>query len=232
MTGDNRENTLKANLEGIRSRMSAASLRAGRKSGETRLVGVTKMVDSTLAGLLFTLGVHDLGESRPQELWHKSAQIPGAHWHFIGHMQRNKVEQSLPHIHLFHSVDSLRLLETLESCARKLDRKVPFLLEFNISAEQSKQGFNPGDLDSLVEPLQKLQWLQPTGLMGMAAFEENPEKCRGSFRLLRELRDKLSQKLGLALPELSMGMSNDFEIAIEEGSTLVRIGSTLWEGVS
>jgi len=108
---------------------------------------------------------------------------------------------------------------------------VPFLLEFNISAEQSKQGFNPVDLDSLVEPLQKLEWMQLQGLMGMAAFEEDPEKCRGSFRLLRELRDTLSQKLALPLPELSMGMSNDFEIAIEEGSTLVRIGSTLWEGV-
>lgn len=228
MSSSDQEDRLEANLRGIRQRMAAASLRAGRNPDQTRLVGVTKTVDIPLARKLFNLGVTDLAESRPQELWRKAAEIPDACWHFIGHMQRNKVEQTLPFIRMFHSVDSLRLLLALEAASAKLQRRLPFLLEFNISAEKNKQGFDPAGLDQLLEPLQSLRWLELRGLMGMAAQEEDVERCRGAFQLLRLRRDRLAQKLGVPLPELSMGMSNDFEVAIEEGSTLVRVGSLLW----
>ena len=184
--------------------------------------------------MLAELGVRDLGESRPQELWRKAAALPAVRWHLIGHLQRNKIERTLPLVHCIHSVDSLRLLAALEEEAARTGRTVDVLLEVNASREANKQGFAPEDLPGLAPALAALKRVRVTGLMTMAAYEEDPERCRPTFVLLRELRDRLRTAVGSAQPltELSMGMTNDFEVAVEEGATLVRIGTALFEGLT
>lgn len=222
---------LQKNLDKVEERIVSACMKVARKRNEVALIGVTKTVDFPLAGLLIEKGVTHLGESRPQELWNKASRLPNAKWHFIGHMQRNKIDKTVPLVHLFHSVDSIRLLQALEDECKKQNQMLDFLLEVNISGEENKQGFDPAELPGLVNLLTTLRHMQCRGLMGMAAYSLEKEQCRPAFQLLRSTRDKLSGLLGKNLPELSMGMSNDFEIAIEEGATLIRLGSILWEGL-
>jgi pyridoxal phosphate enzyme (YggS family) len=225
---------LSDHLARVEERMRAACRRAGRERAEVTLVAVTKTVSAPVAGVLHELGVPHLGESRPQELWHKAALLPQTiHWHLVGHLQRNKIERTLPLLELIHSVDSMRLLTALEEEAGKRGRTVPVLLEVNASGEASKHGFTAEELPGLVPQIAALRQVQVHGLMTMAAFEENPERCRPTFVVLRRLRDRLRGELGAphSLQQLSMGMTNDFEVAIEEGATLVRIGTALFEGL-
>jgi pyridoxal phosphate enzyme (YggS family) len=226
---------LRQRLALVEDRIQAACVRAGRPRSAVTLVAITKTVSAASAALLPELGVIDLGESRPQELWNKAPILPTTvRWHLVGHLQRNKIERTLPLVHLIHSVDSLRLLTALEQEAGKGGRPVDALLEVNASREANKHGFTPEELPGLVSQVAALQYVRVHGLMTMAAFEENPERCRPTFALLRELRDGLR----VTLPEphrlehLSMGMTNDFEVAIEEGATLVRIGTALFEDFS
>jgi pyridoxal phosphate enzyme (YggS family) len=220
------------NLAAVEERLRAACRRAGRTRSEVTLVAVTKTVSVELAALLPGLGVHDLGESRPQELWRKAAVVPDVHWHLIGHLQRNKIERTLPLIQRIHSVDSLRLLDALEEACRRSSRTLPALLEVNASREASKHGFSPEDVPGLAARLAELKYVLIEGLMTMAAYEEDPERSRPTFAALRALRDRLAVELGRPVPHLSMGMSNDFEIAVEEGATLVRLGTVLFEGIN
>ena len=231
MNSEEQAAILQKNLDKVEERIASSCEKVARKRNEVTLVGVSKTVDSSLAKLLMEKGIAHLGESRPQELWNKASHLPNAHWHFIGHMQRNKIDKTLPLIHLFHSVDNLRLLQALDSECQKQNLKLDFLLEVNISGEENKQGFDPASVLGLANQLTTLKHLQCQGLMGMAAYALEKEKCRPAFQLLRKTRDELSDLLGRKLPELSMGMSNDFEIAIEEGATLIRLGSILWEGL-
>ena len=231
MNSEEQAAILQKNLDKVEERIASSCEKVARKRNEVTLVGVSKTVDSSLAKLLMEKGITHLGESRPQELWNKASHLPNAQWHFIGHMQRNKIDKTLPLIHLFHSVDSLRLLQALEGECQKQNLKLDFLLEVNISGEENKQGFDPSSVLGLASELMALKHLQCQGLMGMAAYALEKEKCRPAFQLLRNTRDELSDLLGRKLPELSMGMSNDFEIAIEEGATLIRLGSILWEGL-
>jgi len=196
---------------------------------------VRARVSSEIAALLPALGVHDLGESRPQELWRKAAVVPPPiRWHLIGHLQRNKVERTLLVVDCIHSVDSVRLLHALEVIEAADDRKkpLPVLLEVNASREASKHGFAPEEIPGLAARLVQLRHVRVEGLMTMAAYEEDPQRTRPTFAALRGLRDRLAADLGRPLPHLSMGMSNDFEIAIEEGATLVRLGTVLFEGIA
>jgi pyridoxal phosphate enzyme (YggS family) len=147
-------------------------------------------------------------------------------------LQRNKVERTLPLVSRIHSVDSLRLLAALDAEAERAQRPVEALLEVNCSGEGSKQGFAPEGVAGLAPALAGLKRVRVTGLMTMAAPEEDPQACRPTFRLLRACRDRLQEAAGRPFPELSMGMSNDFEVAVEEGATLVRLGTVLFEGVS
>lgn len=224
---------LAENLATVEERLSAACRRAGRERSEVTLVAVTKTVSAETAALLPGLGMHDLGESRPQELWRKAEVVPLVRWHLIGHLQRNKIERTLPLLARIHSVDSLRLLRALETAAESLadPRPLPALLEFNVSGEASKHGFAPEELNDIAAALAVLKYVRVDGLMTMAAYEDDPERTRPTFAALRELRDRLAAALGRPLPQLSMGMSNDFEIAIEEGATLVRLGTVLFEGI-
>jgi PLP dependent protein len=220
-------------LHAVEERIAAACRRAGRVRGDVTLIAVTKTVSPAVAAQIAGLGVYDLGENRPQELWRKAAALPGLRWHLIGHLQRNKIDKTLPLVQRIHAVDSVRLLEALEQEACRQGRVVPVLLECNASAEASKQGFALTDLPGLVPQLAKCRHVHVTGLMTMAAFEADPEKCRPTFAALRRLRDQLRPELPAPhrLEHLSMGMSNDFEVAIEEGATLIRLGTVLFEGL-
>jgi pyridoxal phosphate enzyme (YggS family) len=220
---------LAANLARIEERLHSACARAGRGRRDVTLVAVTKTVPVEVAALLPELGVHDLGESRPQELWRKAVLLPSSvRWHLVGHLQRNKIERTLPLVHRIHSIDSLRLLAALEQA-----RPVEVFLEVNCSGEASKGGFRPDEVPGLAGELAKLRHFRVVGLMTMAAPEEDPQRCRSTFVTLRQLRDELRRDVGEHHPlnELSMGMSNDFEVAVEEGATSVRLGTVLFEGL-
>jgi pyridoxal phosphate enzyme (YggS family) len=218
----------------VQARIAAACARAGRPRDAVTLVAVTKTVSPEVAALLCdVLGHVDLGESRPQELWRKAAALPDSvRWHLVGHLQRNKIQRTLPLVHLIHSADSLRLLQALDEELAKRAPRVPVLLEVNVSREPNKHGFAPDELFGLVGNLAPLRQIEVRGLMTMAAYHEDPEHSRPTFRELRRLRDALRGIVGDgALNELSMGMTNDFEVAIEEGATLIRIGTALFEGL-
>jgi len=218
-------------LAAVEDRLRQACRRSGRSRADVTLVAVTKTVGPEIAALLPELGVYDLAENRPQELWRKAESLPKlVHWHLIGHLQRNKIERTLPLVHCIHSVDSLRLLSALEEQGRPLD----VLLEVNASREQAKQGFSPDEVPGLVPFLARLRQVHVRGLMAMAAYDLEPESCRPTFVLLRNLRDRLQSELGAGtcLDQLSMGMSNDFEVAVEEGATLVRLGTVLLGGLT
>ena len=225
-------------LKAVEGRIEAACRRVGRPRSEVTLVAVTKTISAEIAALLPSLGVADLGESRPQELWrkadHLSKTAPGVRWHQVGHLQRNKVEANLPIVHLIHSVDSVRLLNALEQEAAKQDRSVMVLLEVNVSREANKHGFSPEEISGLAKPISNLKHVQVTGLMTMAALESTIEQCRKTFAELRQLRDRMRTDFSSPhdLHQLSMGMTNDFEVAIEEGATMIRLGTVLFEGLS
>jgi PLP dependent protein len=224
---------LQERLARVEERIAAACARAGRARSEVTMVAVTKTVGSELAACLPDLGVFDLGENRPQELWRKAALLPASvRWHMIGHLQRNKVERTLPLAHLIHSVDSVRLLESLNQEAQRQGRTVSVLLEVNASGEASKHGFRPAEAPSVAMQFARVPSVHFCGLMTMAALQE-PEACRRTFGAVREVRDWLRPALPPphAVEHLSMGMSNDFEVAIEEGATLIRLGSVLFEGI-
>jgi len=226
--------SLRRRLDLVEQRLAAACHRSGRCRGDVRLIAVTKMVSAEVAAVLPGLGIRDLGESRPQELWRKVAALPDyVDWHLIGHLQRNKVRQTLPLVRLIHSVDSLRLLTALDEEAARLHCSPAILLEVNVIRDPARLGFAPEAVPGLAPHLMSLRHVEVRGLMTMAAFAEDPETVRPTFVALRELRDRLRSALGPAhaLEDLSMGMSNDFEVAVEEGATLVRLGTILFEGV-
>jgi PLP dependent protein len=226
------ETLLRQRLDAVEQRIAAACRRAGRRRDAVTLIAVTKTVSPEIAALLPTLGVLDLGESRPQELWRKAAALPArVRWHLIGHLQRNKVERTLSLVQCVHSADSERLLRSIDDDLFRRNATLDVLLEVNASGEASKHGFSPAHLLGVAPTLAALQNVRVCGLMTMAAYEEEPERCRKTFAALRTLRDEIRSLVEPrhTLEHLSMGMSNDFEIAIEEGATLIRLGSVLFE---
>jgi pyridoxal phosphate enzyme (YggS family) len=231
MTETELRSVLADRIAGVRARVAEACRRAGRNPAGVTLVGVTKTVSPGVAALVAELGLRDLGESRPQELWKKAEALAGADWHLIGHFQRNKIDRTVPLVALIHSVDSERLLDALDAFGRKRGAPVPVLLEVNCSGESSKGGVAPADVPALADTLAARSGVEVRGLMTMAAYSDDPQSARPAFARLRALRDELRARTGLALAELSMGMSGDFEIGVEEGATFVRVGSTLFEGL-
>jgi len=218
-------------MAAVQGRIAAAARISGRDPSCVTLVAVTKSTTIEVAQAVCELGVADLGESKPQELWKKAAALPAARWHLIGHLQRNKLDRTVPLVRLVHSVDSPRLLEALDAFGTKCGTPAPILLEVNCSREASKGGCSPEDLPTLGDRIRSLKGVELLGLMTMAAFSENPETARPTFAELRSLRDSLRASTGLPLPHLSMGMSADYAVAVEEGATHVRIGTTLFEGI-
>lgn len=224
------------NLAEVNSGIEKACARSGRNADSVTLIAVTKYAEWPWVEALVGLGVQNLGESRPQQLLERFEKLDAARnvqWHLIGHLQRNKVRPMLGKVFRFHSVDTFRLLDRMELLAGEVGISPTALLEVNLSGEATKDGFTASELESHWQALTKFSRVQITGLMTMAPYTEDKDIIRGVFRSLRELRDRLEMRSEgkLRLPELSMGMSNDFEIAIEEGATHIRIGSRLFEGL-
>jgi pyridoxal phosphate enzyme (YggS family) len=221
-------------LAHVRERMAGAAGRVGRSAAEIRLVAVTKKCPASWAADLGGLGQLDLGENYPQELWKKVEALSGEaglRWHLIGHLQSNKATRTLPLVKMVHAVDSLALLGKLDQIARGLDHPPSACLQVNISEEDSKHGWSVEGILADAEAIARVESLPVVGLMTIAGYGTTAEEARPAFARLRSLRDDLEARIGRALPELSMGMSTDFESAIEEGATLVRVGSALFEGM-
>jgi pyridoxal phosphate enzyme (YggS family) len=228
----------------IRQRMAEAALRAGRQPGEIALMAVSKTMPAERIREAFEAGQRLFGENRVQEFQAKHAELSSAstesgcdgvsiaraRFHLIGHLQSNKAAKAAELFHSVDSVDSLHLAERLDSAAAKLGKRLRILIEINIGGEQAKSGVEPdsAELARLCEAAPRLSHLEIGGLMTVPPFTEDPEASRPYFRRLRELRDRLTTQTKLPLPELSMGMSHDFEIAIEEGSTCVRVGTAIF----
>ncbi len=223
------------NIARVRGRIAEAALRSRRDPGEVTLVAVTKYAPAETVRALVEAGCTLLAESRPQELWAKAAALKGlpVRWHLVGHLQRNKVRRTLSLVELIHSVDSLRLIEAIDRVGAETQRRAAVLLEVNISGEQSKHGLEPQAVEPLLAELAAFGHVEVKGLMCMAGLEGGLDRARREFAALRGLRDRLQERCpaGVRLAELSMGMSGDYEVAVEEGATLVRIGSALFEGV-
>jgi len=220
---------METRLHAVQERIAAACARSGRDPDTVSLVAVSKTYPPEAVDTLARLGCRIFGESRVQEAAQK---IPccsgGLDWHGIGHLQRNKVPAALALFSRLHGVDSLRLLERIENCAAETGQHVQVCLEVNVSGESSKYGFAPDDIPSVLAALPSLQYAHVDGLMTIAPFTPDPEDGRIHFRRLRQLRDAWVDASGWPLEVLSMGMSHDLEIAIEEGATMVRVGTALF----
>jgi PLP dependent protein len=226
-------NPLREPLEQARARVAAACHRVRRDPGGVMLLPVTKLHPIQCIVDLLALGVTDVGENRVQELrdkhaWFQERGGPQPRWHFIGSLQRNKVKY-LARIGpaMMHAVDSIALARELEDQAGKHSTTFDALLEINVSGEEAKHGLRPEEAASALREIATLGHVSIRGLMTMAPFVDEPEETRPVFRAMRELRDSLQEELDCALPELSMGMSNDFEVAVEEGATIVRLGTVI-----
>ena len=222
---------LAENLENVRRRIAEAASRSGRSPAEITLVAVTKRRSGREVRALAELGVREFGENYPQELWEKAAEIPVS-WHLIGHLQGNKAKRTVPLVTMIHGVDSLKLLKTLDEIALSMPDPPSVFLQVNGSGEEAKHGWSPDSLIADAEEIASRGAIPIVGLMTMAGYDTDAETARPTFRLVRELRDLLRERTGLALPHLSMGMSGDFPAAIEEEATFVRVGSALFEGIA
>ena len=227
--------TLGDNLNAVRQRMAEACRTANRNVDSVQLIAVTKYAQPEWIAGLISLGLTQFGENRPQQLSERQSRWPQVQWHLIGHLQRNKVKSVLGTAAMIHSVDSWRLAERLSEVAQSesSDGRVPILCEVNVSGEASKDGFAVADLRACWDQLVALPGLEVRGLMTMAPLSDDPETARPVFARLSQWRDELRKRSppSCTLPDLSMGMSGDFEVAIQEGATLIRVGSRLFEGL-
>ena len=222
-------------IESVRRRVADAAVRAGRRPDDVTIIAVTKTVPLDRIRAAFALGLTDFGENRVQEAeakiqaWPTDGGSSRPRWHLIGHLQTNKVKRAVQLFDTIHSVDSVRLATMIGAQAEKLGKVMPVLLEVNVSGEATKFGFTPDDMHAALPEIARLPGLRVVGLMTIAPHVEDPEDARPVFRRLRELRDEAQAKHPeLPLTELSMGMTNDFEVAIEEGATFVRVGRAIF----
>lgn len=221
--------TIAENLETVRSRIDAAAAKAGRNPGEVELVAISKTYPAEKVSEAVEAGQELFGESRVQEALLKIPALPGRlRWHFIGHLQANKVRKALPLFELIHGIDTMEIARDVDRIAADLGLHPRILLEVNVSGEGSKHGFAPEALERGLEELLSLPRVQVEGFMTMAPLAPEAEASRPCFAALRALRDRLADQAGIPFPTLSMGMSGDYEVAVEEGATLVRVGSAIF----
>lgn len=219
---------LEERYRAVMGRIAAACARTGRDPGSVTLVAVTKTHPPETADALARLGQLDVGENKVQEAKAKVPLCNGRlRWHGIGHLQTNKVRDAVRLFCMIHSVDSVRVAEEIEKQCVAQDKRMPVLLEVNVSGEGSKFGLEPGALAETAVAVNRLPHLELRGLMTMPPYSEDPGAARPFFRRLAALRREVETRLGAPLADLSMGMSGDFEVAIEEGATLVRVGTAL-----
>jgi pyridoxal phosphate enzyme (YggS family) len=217
------------NLERVRSQIAEAATKSGRAVGEIELVAISKTHEAEKVRAAFDGGQQLFGESRVQEARAKIPLLPSAtRWHFVGRLQKNKIRHALPLFELFHSVDSLDLAQQMNRIAEEEGARSRVLLEVNVAGEGSKIGFAPDVLRAEMEALLELPRLTIEGLMTIPPLAPEAEASRQYFIAVRELRDQLAAEFQMQLPRLSMGMSDDFVVAIEEGATLVRVGTAIF----
>jgi pyridoxal phosphate enzyme (YggS family) len=235
------ENRLSKNIKNIYKRIAHAAMRAGRDPHDVRLIAVTKNVEADVVVKALEIGLRDFGENRVQEFREKLSDVrnllavpPGGsfkgyrpRWHLIGHLQKNKAKMAIELFDLIHSVDSEELAEIVNRLAEKINKKQRILIQVKLSDEESKYGILQEKVLVLLNRLREMRHLKVEGLMTIPPFFEDPEKVRPYFRELKAIRDNAGA-MGFSLRELSMGMSNDFEVAIEEGATMVRVGTAIF----
>ncbi|HJB07474.1 MAG TPA: YggS family pyridoxal phosphate-dependent enzyme [Candidatus Enterocloster faecavium] len=218
-------------LREVRERIAAACRRAGRDPKDVTLIAVSKTKPAQMVQEAYEAGARDFGENKVQEILEKKPVLPqDIRWHMIGHLQRNKVHQVLGQAVLIHSVDSLRLAQQIETEAEKKGIEAEILLEVNVAREESKFGFFLEETEEAIRQIAKLPHVHIRGLMTIAPFVENPEENRGIFQKLYQFSVDIAAKNidNVTMDVLSMGMSNDFEVAIEEGATMVRVGTSIF----
>lgn len=222
---------IRENLINVQNNIDAAAKRAGRDSRDITLIAVSKTKPVSMIMEAYEAGIRDFGENKVQELADKYEQLPkDIRWHMIGHLQRNKVKYLIGKTALIHSVDSLRLAEEISKEAAKKNVDVDILIEVNVAGEESKFGVSPENAYELVKEAAKLPHLHVRGLMTIAPFTDNPEENRKYFRQLQQLSVDITRKNvdNVSVNVLSMGMTNDYEIAVEEGSTYTRVGTGIF----
>jgi hypothetical protein len=231
----NVQDIIATNVASVRQRIYDAAARAGTDPQRITLVAVTKYVGPAEARAVFEAGCTILGESRPQQFWPKAqalADLP-IEWHMIGHLQKNKIRRTLPLVKMIQSVDDITLIEAIDRIAGELSLQMPILLEVNTSGDTEKHGFSTERVGPLLGELGRFPNVKIQGLMCMASLVGGMDAARRDFSALRKLRDGLAGNCprNVELKELSMGMSGDYELAIEEGATIVRVGSALFDGM-
>ena len=222
---------IRENVHFVRNKIAEACQRSGRDPEEVELVAITKTVDVEQINEAMKAGILVVGENRIQEAWRKFQEVgKGVHWHIVGHLQTNKVKRVLQFADMIHSVDSVYLAREIQTQAEKLDRTIEILIQVNTSGEESKFGFEPEVTIGAIEEISAFSNLEIKGLMTIGAFLPNPEDVRPCFKLLRDLKGRVNEHkiAGFEIGTLSMGMTNDYEVAIEEGSTMVRVGTAIF----
>jgi pyridoxal phosphate enzyme (YggS family) len=217
-------------LDDVRQRIAAAAQACGRQASEITLISVSKTFPATVAAEAVAAGASDLGENRVQEAVAKRPDVPPATWHLIGPLQRNKAKAALENFDIIHTIDGAKIAQRLQFILARdwPDRRQRVLAEINIGEEPQKAGVLPDEAADLIRDILACDQLELIGLMAIPPYSPDPEATRGHFRALRELRDRLEGEFDLKLPHLSMGMSHDFEVAIAEGATMVRVGTAIF----
>lgn len=222
---------IKENLEEVEARITRACERSGRERSEVTLISVSKTKPAEMLQEAYDAGSRDFGENKPQEIREKYPQLPtDIRWHMIGHLQRNKIKYIIDKVCMIHSVDSIRLAEAIDEEAKKHGIVMPVLIEVNVAEEESKFGVHLDEVESLIRQISELSNIQVQGLMTIAPFTKNAEDNRIYFRKLRNLyvdiKDKNIDNVNMC--NLSMGMTGDYEVAVEEGATMVRVGTGIF----
>ncbi|MGR3310045.1 MAG: YggS family pyridoxal phosphate-dependent enzyme [Candidatus Brocadiales bacterium] len=230
-----KKETIAQNLSALQSRIKAACLRSSRSEDTVKLVVAVKTVDASTVRLLYELGIAEIGENKVQDAEEKQKALSdlNIHWHMFGHLQRNKVKKVLSFFELIHSVESVRLAEEISRESIKQGKRTDILVEANISGEGTKFGVKEAEAVPFIKQISHLEGIRILGLMTMAPIVDDPELCRPVFRGLKRLSDKVTAEgiTNVAMKYLSMGMTQDFEVAVEEGANLIRIGTALFKGI-
>ena len=223
--------SVRENIHSVQDRIASTAHRVGRETNSIKLIAISKTKPVSLIAEAIDAGITDIGENRVQEAKGKRSQVDcPVSWHLVGHLQTNKVKQALEIFDLIHSVDSIRLLAEIERQSCRLNRRTDALVEVNTSSEESKFGLQPNGVLSFMESAADYPHVRIKGLMTVGEFMPDPEKVRPSFTLLRSLKERIDSQgyPNVEMEYLSMGMTNDFEVAIEEGANIVRIGSAIF----
>ncbi len=222
---------LEQNIEGIKARIEKAAALSGRKASDIILLAVSKTVDTDMVRQAYDLGLRHFGENRVQELQRKIESLPEAHWHMIGRLQTNKVKDIVGRVQLIHSLDRWNLAEEMDKRGQQAGLEVPALLEVNIAGEKQKAGFASNEVEAILEQAAQFKTLRIYGFMTMAPLTDDAELSRPIFRELADMKKRFEKNsyANVELKYLSMGMSDDFEVAIEEGANIVRIGTALFK---